>query len=80
MPSDRVQDRAGVHPRQDGVAADGAGDPNAIQKLMRIYARTAINDTDGLINSGLDWLGVIGLSRSEEIQFKRPPITVLVAV
>jgi ABC-type spermidine/putrescine transport system permease subunit I len=54
--------------------------PYAIVELMRIYAWTAIIDSNGLINSGLDWLGIIDLSRGEEIQFKRSPITVFVVV
>ncbi|MFT6773064.1 MAG: spermidine/putrescine transport system permease protein [Paracoccaceae bacterium] len=54
--------------------------PYAIVELMRIYAWTSIIDSNGLINSVLDWVGAIDLSQGEEIQFKRSPLTVFVVV
>jgi len=50
--------------------------PYAIVELMRIYAWTAIIDTQGLLNGVLGWLGLI----SEPIPFKRYPGTVFVVI
>ena len=54
--------------------------PYAIVELMRIYAWTSIIDNRGLINSLLDWLGIINLQAGEWIQFKRSALTVFIVI
>ncbi len=54
--------------------------PYAIVELMRIYAWTAIIDNQGLLNAGLDWVGLISLDAGEAIQFKRMPGTIFVVI
>ncbi|MBK1635758.1 ABC transporter permease [Rhodovulum adriaticum] len=54
--------------------------PYAIVELMRVYAWTAIIDNRGLINSALDWIGMIDLDAGQAIQFKRMPGTVFLVI
>jgi len=50
--------------------------PYAIVELMRVYAWTVIIDNNGLINTALQWLGVI----SDPIQLKRYALTVFIVI
>ena len=54
--------------------------PYAIVELMRIYAWTSIIDNRGLLNTMLDWLGIINMQAGEAIQFKRSALTVFMVV
>lgn len=53
--------------------------PYAIVELMRIYAWTSIIDNRGVLNTLLDWAGVLDRDVNP-IQFKRSALTVFVVV
>ena len=54
--------------------------PYAIVELMRVYAWTTIIDNRGLLNSILDFAGLINIQAGESIQFKRSALTVFVVI
>jgi len=54
--------------------------PYAINELLRVYAWLTIFDREGLINTLLDWLGVISFAADEHIIFYREKASVFLVL
>lgn len=54
--------------------------PYAINELLRIYAWLMILDYQGVLNTFLDWLGLVNLADNQWIPFLESPAAVFVAM
>lgn len=54
--------------------------PYAINELLRIYAWLMILDYQGVINSVLNWIGVVDFAKNQSIPFLQSPAAVFAAM
>ena len=54
--------------------------PYAINELLRVYAWLTIFDREGVLNTLLDWLGIISFQAEEHIIFYREKISVFIVI